>query len=151
MELQRMTDFTIKLCDSNDIENWRKLGILHNYAKFLKTPLTVDMFIPCDKNGNPYDLDAIEDAKNDTMQSAIEWKNLIEIDYPIAENKVLFKGFKLDTIDGIEVVQMGKNIVCARNKNIDKKNFVFNISQVVEDLWRGIRLTQTASKIIQNN
>ena len=54
-----MTDFVLRI---NEIEkevdqffdSWRmkQLRIIENYAKFLKQPLKLEMFVPCDEDGN---------------------------------------------------------------------------------------------------
>ena len=54
-----MTDFVLRI---NEIEkeidqffdSWRmkQLRIIENYAKFLKQPLKLEMFVPCDDDGN---------------------------------------------------------------------------------------------------
>ena len=95
-----MTDFVLRI---NYIEkeidqffdSWRmkQLRIIENYAKFLKQPLKLEMFVPLDDEG-----DFVEKPSKETYElskiynhTASRW--LIE-DYEKAKEKVLFEGFE---------------------------------------------------------
>lgn len=56
MKLISMVDFNteqIELFDTIEILDWRIfLKRIRNYTEFLKQPLTLGMFVPCDKEGN---------------------------------------------------------------------------------------------------
>ena len=97
-----MTDFVLRI---NEIEkeidqffdSWRmkQLRIIENYAKFLKQPLKLEMFVPCDDDGNVL----AEPKKPHTFASENsdeyikKWKSEIEI-YNKAKENVLFEGFE---------------------------------------------------------
>lgn len=67
-KLISMTDFVLE-CDT--------LEKAQNYAKFLKQPLTLGMFVPCDESG-------------EVLIESFSKK------YKEAKERVLFKGFKLE-------------------------------------------------------
>ena len=88
-----MTDFVLRI---NEIEkeidqffdSWRmkQLRIIENYAKFLKQPLKLEMFVPCDEDGN-----VLEEPNG--IDTAIETGYFH--DYNKARENVLFEGFKI--------------------------------------------------------
>ena len=49
-----MTDFVLELGKTNQIElsDEAFIDVVLNYAQFLKQPLTLGMFVPCDEDGN---------------------------------------------------------------------------------------------------
>jgi hypothetical protein len=51
-KLITMTDFVLLMRESEDKDNIRRFWACERYAKFLKQPLELWMFIPCDKEGN---------------------------------------------------------------------------------------------------
>lgn len=91
-----MTDFVLSNEVKSTLEYSDSYKIIRSYAQFLKQPLTLGMFVPCDEDGNvleepknyelwikralniPYDLDL---SKYEKYQQAIE--------------RVLFEGFEL--------------------------------------------------------
>lgn len=86
--LEQNTEFTkdkpIHETDWNlEFEQFSKLMI--NYAKFLKQPLKLGMFVPCDDEGNvwEYPIDGMKIGKHSASYDA----------YKKAEEKVLFEGF----------------------------------------------------------
>lgn len=100
--LQSMTDFVLKIDgivkqhEDQDIDDWSLncFGVIENYAKFLKQPLQLCFFVPCDENGN-----VLEEPKRwndylqfpDSFDGNKEWGELY--DYELAIERVLFKGF----------------------------------------------------------
>lgn len=55
--LKSMTDFVLEQWHPENLEKEEFEEVytkIHNYAKFLKQPLTLSMFVPCDKKGNVY-------------------------------------------------------------------------------------------------
>lgn len=78
MKLMSMTDFVLNIKelvpkDSDQLfDSWqnKKLSIIENYANFLEEDLKIEMFVPCDINGN-----------------------FLE-DFQQAKNKILFEDFK---------------------------------------------------------
>lgn len=88
MKLQPMTDYVLeqnKKSDSMGNSFWKCL----NYANFLKQPLKLGMFVPCDE----YDVHLEKCAE------CLDSYNLIcethKIEFEQAKERVLFKGFEL--------------------------------------------------------
>ena len=69
--------------------------VVRNYANFLKQPLTLSMFVPCDEDGNilsePSDYDYFVSDNEQYFQGDIgECQKYVE-----AKERVLFKGFEV--------------------------------------------------------
>lgn len=127
MNLISMTEFVINEWSIDLTTESRKR--IYNYAKFLKQPLTLGMFVPCDEKGNVMNTNSIYDPRSKTGKYYPE-----EIEE--AENKVLFEGFALigNTLDNI-------------NGNCFFKNYLKG--RTVEDLLRmNLTLTKSAIKLI---
>lgn len=90
MKLISMTDFVILqnllLANKEITQNECGLRIL-KYANFLKQPLTLGMFVPCDDEGNilEYPIDGMKIGKHSSSYDV----------YNKAEKKVLFEGFEI--------------------------------------------------------
>ena len=126
-------------------DSWRmkQLRIIENYAKFLKQPLKLEMFVPCDDDGNVL----AEPKKPHTFASENsdeyikKWKSEIEI-YNKAKEKVLFEGFKLY-----------KDYECAKYEDVYVDEEVcdgkFTIEELIKDVGETkIKLSQTALNAI---
>jgi hypothetical protein len=92
-----MTDFVLEQVK-------RKVSIIshmiciEDYANFLKQPLELWMFVPCDKEGN-----VLEEPKSDYKPIAFwnagevdEKTNDLYREYQEAKDRVLFEGFEVD-------------------------------------------------------
>ena len=83
MKLISMTDLVLQNVESKTM----KLSKIADYANFLKKPLTLGMFVPCDDDGNvlaePLHIELYEGSTYD-----VDCKI-----YEIAKSKVLFTGF----------------------------------------------------------
>jgi hypothetical protein len=98
MELISMTIFVleqeIQLRNDSDYTNQECLVKQFNYANFLKQPLELWMFVPCDENG--YVLEIPTPRKGDdgnwNYQSRFE-------QYQQAKERCLFEGFEIVTKD----------------------------------------------------
>ena len=90
MKLISMTDFVLENAKQPYVEG-TKYKDLVNYAKFLKQPLKLEMFVPCDEDGNIISkfYSEKENTKNLTFSQ-------LSNQYQIAETKVLFVGFKIN-------------------------------------------------------
>ena len=94
-----MTDFVLRI---NYIEkeidqffdSWRmkQLRIIENYAKFLKQPLKLEMFVPCDDEGIVLEEPKIEEEYVDEHTTQIFAQYQYDLDK--AKEKVLFEGFE---------------------------------------------------------
>lgn len=87
-----MTDFVLS---GQETADYIKLyDGCFKYANFLKQPLTLGMFVPCDLHGN-----VLEDIKNKTytvgevVPNDKDYCKLLK-EYQEAKDRVLFKGFK---------------------------------------------------------
>ena len=137
MELISMTSFVLENAKQPYVEG-TKYKDLVNYAKFLKQPLKLEMFVPCDEEGN-----VLEEPKRwkdylqypDSFDGNKEWDELY--DYQQAKEKVLFEGFELvrfiDKENPCYVVSNGENEVTF---HIGLYNFSkgVNFAKTIEDL-----------------
>ena len=99
MKLISMTDFVLECYEKND--NYQNIAddcLL--YANFLKQPLTLGMFVPCDDDG-----DVLEIPHPKPFQGRQKYDDDLEI-YNEAKSKVLFNGFYLDETYKREKLQL---------------------------------------------
>jgi len=102
MNLKSTTDFVLEQ-EKNYAHVTRDLKknpflLIVDYAKFLKQPLTLGMFVPCDENGS-----VLKEPKNwkayllDACRCEKCIEKTLECDeYKKAQEKVLFKGFYVE-------------------------------------------------------
>jgi hypothetical protein len=110
MKLQSMTDFVLSL----DITEIKQRNSIINYANFLKQPLTLGMFIPCDLEGNML---GKQYTKNHLK--SINYDGCIDdyaLKYKEAKERVLFKGF--------EILYQDSEDNCIQDKS--KQAFIFD-------------------------
>ena len=100
--LQSMTDF-ITWVDEKRNGNGGHYDIIIRYKNFLKQPLKLEMFVPCDENGN-----VLDDKGECSCAGNTEWchgcnswhyhnDTFTESDaYLKAKERVLFKGFEYE-------------------------------------------------------
>ena len=145
MKLISMVDYIFK--QNNEFMN--RIGIYENesigtsdriykYARFLKQPLTLGMFVPCDLDGNVLE----EPSKYESVFGKATVNPLFEqqtVEYQQAKERVLFKGFVLNGEENVEIISNGVVF------------FWHDYQQwIVEDLIRySIELTQSAQKQLQ--
>jgi len=102
MKLISMTDFVLEL-ETN--EHWAQdYTKCVKYANFLKQPLTLGMFVPCDEDGN-----FLEEPKekNYSKENNLFAYDLFE--YQQAKERVLFEGFEVKTKTAFN---NGYNFIC---------------------------------------
>lgn len=99
MKLLPMSDFVLEIAKQrkeNEEHGWdytsSDFNRVLNYAQFLKQPLTLGMFVPCDEDGN-----VLEEPKEDDLN--MSWFEKTELynkekEYDKAKEKVLFDGFE---------------------------------------------------------
>ncbi|MCJ8153238.1 hypothetical protein MKJ01_05615 [Chryseobacterium sp. SSA4.19] len=89
MKLKPMMDFVLeqKQKTTSETDYAKPLKLIFNYANFLKQPLTLGMFVPCDENGN-----VLEKPENFIEGYDSEYNEEI-YNYMRVKEKVLFKGF----------------------------------------------------------
>lgn len=101
-----------------------------NYAKFLKQPLELWMFVPCDENGN-----VLEEPYNDG--NGDNYFGALLDEYQQAKERCLFEGF--------ECQKQGKEILVTFDKNPVWVSW--NNSKIIENLvYLKPQLTQIAIK-----
>jgi len=125
-KLISMTDYVLDLADSNNVEHYLKLGKLIEYAEFLTQPLKLEMFVPCDEDGNvleePRGYEIFKEGikEGGTVVWAVQCK-----EYQQALKKVLFKGFKSSD----EYL----NAHCVSHKNIGQITFLKKVDAIHPD------------------
>jgi len=132
MKLQSMTDFVIVqnlLLANNEItHNECGLRIL-KYANFLKQPLTLGMFVPCDEEGNVLEKLIYSDQVHIYL-NYYEKQDYVKRcnDYKKAKEKVLFEGFQIISNEEGIIELEGRDIFI--NYNIEEGLFFL-------DSWNG--------------
>lgn len=126
-KLISMTDFVLE--QQKEHLSLRDFNI-KNYAKFLKQPLELWMFVPCDEDGNVLELPTKENSLN-----TIDHESKM-MDYREAKERCLFEGFSYDGFKYVERLNY-----CINIKNIER----MTIEELVK---RNLQLTKTALKQI---
>ena len=111
MKLISMTDFVLQIEKHKPFEPFKeavdtyieRFWLINKYANFLKQPLTLGMFVPCDEKWN-------------VLEEPIEQIGGVELyskRYNEAKESVLFEGFSLcDRIDKEDLNEKNLCIVC---------------------------------------
>lgn len=96
MKLLSMVDFVLE--EDLKASNGGHYDRIVRYAKFLNQPLKLEMFVPCDKEGNPLVKPSLYDPRSKTGNTEIQ--DLVEANYNYlkGQEKVLFEGFKVKYI-----------------------------------------------------
>ena len=115
-----MTDFVLQNVESKTM----KLSKIADYANFLKQPLTLGMFVPCDDDGN-----VLEEPSKDMWDNFIisHFEHFNEsytycFNYQKAKLKVLFNGFQVRNQSTYSIVSNKDGAVwvtCRKSKNIE--------------------------------
>ena len=131
------TDFVLE--QKTKFDNWDKsfdatksFWLLVDYAKFLKQPLKLGMFVPCDEKGNvlaevycPQNCYCGEEQTKDCK----EWK----YEYNRADERVLFKGFSLNKKE----ILPSEGVFCITKDNIQLTYFKQNNAWFLDNLRTG--------------
>lgn len=165
MKLISMTAFVLQFNkpvgyfeDQSDFLNCQVdyMGKVMNYAQFLKQPLNLGMFFPCDEEGDI--LDEPRDYEQRLPNMMTEYNDEVYM-YKQAKEKVLFKGFDLNQKDLSKL----ENIFCLTKEYFqisffikEKGCFVDNLKtnktyeiKTIEDLIQfELELTENAVKQI---
>lgn len=148
--LKSMTDFVIRKYKDELVhsgENWRDFlekyaRITKSYADFLKQPLQLGFFVPCDENGS------VLRVPNEKLYQEFrllypllsDWKSYKE-EYQKAKEKVLFEGFEYIETENYFFVFNEEKLVRLQRSNFKTETVEFISGQEVE-------LTPTAIKQI---
>lgn len=93
--LHPMTDFVLAQEESSTLdksqidfydEELGKLQVIRSYAKFLKQPLTLSMFVPCDEEGN-----ILEEPERIHFSTQFDFKAELDV-FAEAKERCLFEG-----------------------------------------------------------
>lgn len=127
-----MTDFVLNL-DNNDL-NEKKIESIFNYANFLKQPVKIEMFIPCDDDGNVLEIPQYKSNEEKVEQEFLEYQK--------AKEKVLFEGF--------EYFKVEKNGFLVKNKETNYIVFFHKKRKQTLELlqYAKLELIETAIKQI---
>lgn len=111
-----------------------------NYANFLKQPLTLGMFVPCDLDGNVLKIIPLNEHKQGSIFEFIQHKLFEE-----AKERVLFEG-----IEYVEEKHKRSHSIVRICKSLSTINYPdFWKNKTIEDLIPyNLRLTPTALKQI---
>ena len=130
-----MTDFVNNV---GNMENYpsheNALSWIYNYANFLRQPLKIEMFVPCDEDGDI--LDEPEDYELRLTNMMTEYNDEV-YRYKQAKEKVLFEGF-----------ESYEDYECAKYEDVYIDEEVCDGKFTVEDLIKDtgktkIKLSQT--------
>lgn len=136
-----MTDFVLERTElelKKEKQNFKDLGLdIYAYANFLKQPLKLEMFVPCDENGNVLTKSTMSE---NTCEDDCNHKTCVSemnecIKYQQAKEKVLFYSQHGD-----------KELFDVSLAKVYLDEF-FNIEELANEIGR-IKLTKTAIKQI---
>lgn len=147
--LQSMTDFVLeqkkalKQAKFGMEKYYESMDKSIKYAEFLKQPLQLGFFVPCDLLGNVLEKPMYFDKWESGIRENVSWegwKTECEI-YQQAKERVLFKGFRLIANSNIPRIENGHCVI-----------FLEDIAKMkIEDLlqkWDALELTENAIKQI---
>ena len=134
MKLISMTDFVFSQNTQNT--SARRLSEIIGYATFLKRPLTIGMFVPCDDDGNVLELY----TKTESEQSAdainrCRFISKEESKWNKAQSKVVFEGFATSEAGGA---------IC-------DKSGIFNIFWLIDNNWKLSKGIKTIEDLVSYN
>lgn len=149
-----MTDFVIEIDENkpkfknfssfSEINQYEINGYnkIRNYATFLKQPLKLEMFVPCDENGNILEEPQMRPERNSFDEEDMDYDAQELYDYIKAKKKVLFEGFK-----------PYEDYECAKYEEVYVDEEVCDGKFTVEDLIKDagktkIKLSQTSLNAI---
>ena len=139
MKLISMTSFVLENAKQPYVEG-TKYKDLVNYANFLKQPLKLEMFVPCDEDG-----DILEEPTNyekRLLNMMTEYNDEVYIYYQ-AKEKVLFEGIEFRKNGGVNFLTIKEDIFAFFDFNVKFKNLT------IEDLIQyDLQLTENAVKQI---
>lgn len=153
MKLISTTDFVLETSNKKlDFDNtnlyefsYDNLHKIYKYANFLKKPLELGMFVPCDEDGN-----VLRKPKKS------QWYEYDLKKYQEAEERVLFKGFEVEDKTP-NTIWLGVNNEKGNDKHFNvqysfiEKRFMYSFTEykTIEDLIPcGLELTESGIKEI---
>ena len=141
-----MTDFVLEQNEKikkekYDIESYyNTMQVSINYANFLKQPLNLGMFVPCDEDGEI--LDEPRDYEQRLPNMMTEYNDEI-YRYKQAKEKVLFEGFEFRRNGGVNFLTINEDIFAFHDFNIKFKDLTIEFL-----VQYNLQLTESAIKQI---
>ena len=143
-----MTDFVLEQLNEQNSRTKPMREVfnsLEKYATFLRQPLKLEMFVPCDEEGNVLEEPKIEEEYVDEHTTQIFAQYQYDLDK--AKEKVLFEGFKIYDYKLNVFFYLGRRKTLSYDKK--RKDFITIglLPETVEDLINissQIKLSQTA-------
>lgn len=97
-----MSDFALKVIQTpfiNEAISWeqtsKRLQIIENYARFLKQPLKLGMFLRCNDNGNPLSEPEPYERRNSYDEISLEYDDDEVQEYKKAKENVFFENVEI--------------------------------------------------------
>jgi hypothetical protein len=128
-----MTDFVVEMRENKVKDNIERFWACERYAKFLKQPLELWMFVPCDDNGNvlekPKNLiwqkDDVCIMANGVIINNNEYINILHK----AKERCLFEGFEFEKQKDYYIITLnGNGLWVSWNKSKKIENLIeFNL------------------------
>ena len=128
------------------------LGEIFAYNDFLKQPLKLEFFIPCNDKGEPLEEPVKENYRDIVTNKFDEYGYAVDLEeYKYAKERVLFKGFKKITVDGVSLIVDEKTTdiidwdlcICVKE---DEDEWIFSLYQSISDLVGKVELTPNGIK-----
>mgnify|MGYP003562241205 CR=1 FL=1 len=108
-----MTDFVNNVGNMENYPSHEKaLSWIYNYATFLRHPLKLEMFVPCNENGNVLEEPQMRPERNSFDEEDMDYDAQELYDYIKAKEKVLFE---LNSTVAVETMIYH----ISRNRNIE--------------------------------
>lgn len=124
-----MTDFVIEYYSNEGYADLQALGLMKNYANFLRKPLTLGMFVPVDAEGI-----VLKEPKNYSTWKSLGHNNEGKrsdisgsdeyMQYQKAEKNCLFAGFTI-AYNGYSVVRITASYNPAVELSFNKNDLMF--------------------------
>lgn len=131
MKLISTTDFVLQQGLHSTLMMEKGMILCNKYANFLKKPLELGMFVPCDEDGN-------------VLEKPNEFASVGVFEYQQAKERVLFKGVEYSN-EGIKELSINGKVIWFKNA-IDYESWYY---QTIEDLIPyELELTESAIKQI---
>lgn len=137
MKLISMTDFVLeqeKLYPCSDLKDYNEinekvLNAIINYAQFLKQPLKLEMFVPCDEDGNFLEEPIFHEPNNENEIG--NYEKLIE-EYYEAKDKVLFDNYLVIKKSNYSVVidSHGRDVWLSWNQSKTIESLINEVTEV---------------------
>ena len=130
-----MTDFVLEQLNEQNSRTKPMREVfnsLEKYAKFLKQPLKLEMFVPCDEEGNILEEPKIENYTQEELEHSVMGCDYL--DYNKAKEKVLFEDFKIYDYKLNTFFYLSKKKILSYDKK--RKDFITIgfLPETIEDL-----------------